>query len=145
MARKYTIIPTAAGPFAGLDLASRAIFGLIWDRWQLSKKTNEEAGHGYTAPVKTSWAELRYGIPTKRRAFSDEDYNKEIEISLLYCVLRQSEIMAETGLCERTVRRCIRDLEAAKIMKIERAGIKGANRYFILHHVELYFNKAYET
>lgn len=138
MAKKYTIIPTEAGPFVGLDLATRAIFGLIWDRWQLSKKTNEETGTGYSQRVEMTLNEIRAGKPWRTSAIDGE---MKVNVYAIYCVFRQSELVAATGLCERTIRRCIRDLEAAKVLKVERAGIKGANRYFIQNHIEVYFNK----
>lgn len=38
MSSVYTLIPRPIGSFAGLDMAARYAFGLIFDRWQLSAK-----------------------------------------------------------------------------------------------------------
>lgn len=132
MAKKYTIIPTASGPFAPLDLAARAVFGLIWDRYQLSRKTNEEqASRAFSKRQKVKLSSIRRSVPA-----SDPT---EIEVWVIFCIIRQTELVAETGLSERTIRRCIRDLEDAEVIRTERAGVKGANRYYINPHVEQYF------
>ena len=44
MAKLYTMIPRAVGPFHGLDMATRYAFGLIYDRWKLSdREENRES------------------------------------------------------------------------------------------------------
>lgn len=43
---KYTIVPAAQYPFDRLDALSRYVFGLIWDRWKLSARS--ETWHKWT-------------------------------------------------------------------------------------------------
>lgn len=130
MATKYTILPTAAGDFAQLDLMARAVFGLIWDRWQLSCKTQEETGKFSTTREMTV-SEL---YPSRKYDRS------KITVAEVYCVISQAELVRETGLCERTVRKSIRALEVAGVLRTERAGIRGANRYFCNWRLVDYFN-----
>ena len=126
---KYTILPAAKGDFASLDLMTRAVFGLIWDRWQLSLKSFDSRGVFATKTRKT----LEEILPDHK---GDK---RTVDVAEVYCVIAQSELIAETGLCERTIRKCIRSLETAGIMRTERAGIRGANRYYINHLLVNYF------
>ena len=41
MAKLYTLVPRSVGPFEGVDLMARCVFGLIYDRWQLSDRSEE--------------------------------------------------------------------------------------------------------
>lgn len=126
---KYTILPAAKGDFASLDLMTRAVFGLIWDRWLLSCKTNENGGKFSTTKTTT----VEAVVPRRK---GDKT---PITIAETYCVISQTELIAETGLCERTIRKCIRALETAGIMRTERAGIRGANRYYVNNLLVDYF------
>lgn len=74
MGSVYTLIPRPVGVFAGLDMTSRYAFGLIYDRWQLSrKKSNKErftdrfgiyCVYGRAAMA----AEMGVSLPTLRKA-----------------------------------------------------------------------------
>lgn len=74
MSSVYTLIPRPIGCFAGLDMASRYAFGLIYDRWQLSRKKANEARfrdkHGVYCVFSREAlaAEMGITLPTLRKA-----------------------------------------------------------------------------
>lgn len=74
MSSLYTLIPRPVGEFAGLDMASRYAFGLIYDRWQLScRKANREKftdkiGIYCVYSREAMAAEMGITIPTLRKA-----------------------------------------------------------------------------
>ena len=73
MASVYTLVPRPICEFAGLDLTARCVFGMIWDRWQLSimpdnQRRFTDAWGGYCVSRPAMAAELGVSIPTLRRA-----------------------------------------------------------------------------
>lgn len=71
MARLYQLTPLARGPFEGLDLVARSVFGLIYDRWSLSRKNGRfKDDHGiFCFYERTELAEeLGITLPTLRAA-----------------------------------------------------------------------------
>lgn len=75
MARLYTLVPRAVGHFAGVDLMARCTFGLIYDRWQLSDRSDDarkqfsDDGGVYCFFDREEMAkELGVTLPTVRRA-----------------------------------------------------------------------------
>ena len=123
MAGIYVNIPTANGEFAGLDLYARAVFGLIWDRWRLSQKAHEDGNDRFMQKKRVRMCDA---FPDRR-----PDDRTVITIGYTYCVYTQTDLAAEIGCSERTIRRCIDDLICAGVVTAERAGVRGANRYFI--------------
>ena len=132
MAGKYVNVPTMHGPFASLDLYARAVFGLIWNRWQLSQTAHENGSERFMQKRRVRICD----------AFPDRfpDDQSLITIGFTYCVYTQTELAAEIGCSERTVRRCIDDLLRSGVIEAERAGVRGANRYFIPNTIQRYFN-----
>lgn len=73
MSSLYTLIPRPIGSFAGLDMASRYAFGLIFDRWQLSARDSSgkfKDDHGpYCVFSRDAMAaEMGITLPTLRKA-----------------------------------------------------------------------------
>ena len=74
MSSVYTLIPRPVGVFAGLDMTSRYAFGLIYDRWQLSrKKANKDRftdryGVYCVFSREAMAAEMGISLPTLRKA-----------------------------------------------------------------------------
>lgn len=74
MGSLYTLIPRPVGKFAGLDMTTRYAFGLIYDRWQLSKKQENRGRfqdeHGvYCVYSRAAMAaEMGTSLPTLRDA-----------------------------------------------------------------------------
>lgn len=72
----YTLIPRPVGLFAGLDINTRYVFGLIFDRWQLSnRKANrerftDEYGVYCTFSREALSAEMGISLPTLRACVS---------------------------------------------------------------------------
>lgn len=97
-------IPLPEGPFAGLDVTTLAVFGLIEARLRASMRRAEE---GSTAFVQDT-----------------EDGPASV-----YCVYPQEEIAARLGVSIRTVRSSIRTLEEARLIVTTRAGRSAPNRY----------------
>ena len=103
--RKYCLVPLPDGPFAGLDLMSRAVFGLIWDRYRLSGYN--VTGQGDASP----WYDW--------------------DADAVYCVYDQRDLAAAIGCTDRTVRRCLDDLRRAGCLWWRRATYMGASRYYV--------------
>ena len=75
MGSVYTLIPRPVGSFAGLDMTSRYAFGLIFDRWQLSKrdgsgKFKDEHGVYCVFSREAMAAEMGISLPTLRTAMT---------------------------------------------------------------------------
>lgn len=73
MSSIYTLIPRPIGSFAGLDMASRYAFGLIFDRWQLSAKDSSGKYKDQYGPYcvysrDALAAEMGITLPTLRKA-----------------------------------------------------------------------------
>lgn len=73
MSSLYTLIPRPIGSFAGLDMASRYAFGLIFDRWQLSAKDSSGKYKDKFGPYcvfsrDALAAEMGITLPTLRKA-----------------------------------------------------------------------------
>lgn len=98
---KFTFIPSPCGPFNRIDPSARLVFGLIWDRYRLS----------------------RYSTDTGDDRWQDSDGE-------VYCVYSQTELAEHSGLTERTVRRCLDTLEAANLLRWRKVGFNGCNRYY---------------
>lgn len=128
---KYIKVPMPQFEFKNLDLTARCVFGLIYDRWLLSRKTSE------TSERFTQVREVRVCDVYPRRFPNDKSW---IKLAFAYCVYSQSEIAENLGISERTVRRCIDDLVREKVVEVDRAGMRGANRYFIPSDIDRYLN-----
>lgn len=75
MAKLYTLVPRPVGRFEGVDLMARCVFGLIYDRWQLSDRSDEsrrkysdEDGVYCYFDREEMAKELGVTLPTVRRA-----------------------------------------------------------------------------
>lgn len=108
--RKYTIVPMPTGPFQGLDPLSRLAFGLIWDRLRLSS----------------------YNTTGNRSQWIDE------ETGAVYCFYPQQDLAQDMGCSERTARRCMHDLERARIISTRRADYGRAYRITTWGRIEDY-------
>lgn len=128
---KYIKVPMPQFEFKNLDLTARCVFGLIYDRWLLSRKTQETSDR--FAQVR----EVRVCDVYPKRFPHDRSI---IRLGFTYCVYAQSEIAEHLGISERTVRRCIDDLVREKVVEVDRAGVCGANRYFIPSDIDRYLN-----
>lgn len=70
----YTLIPRPVGSFAGLDMTTRYAFGLIYDRWQLSRrlanrdKFTDSYGVYCVFSREAMAAEMGVSLPTLRAA-----------------------------------------------------------------------------
>lgn len=70
----YTLIPRPIGSFAGMDMTTRYAFGLIYDRWKLSKKPENRArftdrfGTFCVFSREAMAAEMGVSLPTLRSA-----------------------------------------------------------------------------
>lgn len=108
--RKYTIVPLPVGPFAAQDPMARAVFGLIWDRLRLSAfNTTGNSGQ-----------------------WMDED------TGAVFCYYAQADLAQDMGCSVRTVRRCMRDLEVARIIETRRVEYGGAYRISVPARIEDY-------
>ena len=105
---------------------------MIWDRWRLSKDLHENGNDRYMQKRRVRMCDV---FP--ERCQGDETM---ITMGFIYCVFTQSELAVEIGCSERTIRRCIDDLIRVGVVEAERAGARGANRYFIPISVQRYFN-----
>ncbi len=98
---KFTFIPSPCGPFLRIDPSARLVFGLIWDRYRLS----------------------RYSTDTGDNRWQDDDGE-------VYCVYSQTELSEHSGLTDRTVRRCLDTLYNANLLRWHKSGFNGCNRYY---------------
>lgn len=79
MASYYTLVPRPIREFAGLDLTSRCVFGLIYDRWLLSIMPENvdrfsDAMGVYCLYSREAMAhEVGVSLPTLRRALKELD------------------------------------------------------------------------
>lgn len=130
---KWNLIPSAEGPFSGLDAMARYCFGLLYDRYKLSQKSVDE----YRSE-KFLGARVHRLCDLNPRRFPDDTRTKIMHE--VYCVYKQKDLAAEMGCTERTIRRCLDTLREAGVIETERAGFNGANRFFIPFSVQQYFN-----
>lgn len=74
MSTKYTLVPREEGVFLGVDLMSRNVFGLIYDRWKLSNRFENmdaftDAQGTYCVYDRADLAaDLGVSLPTVRKA-----------------------------------------------------------------------------
>lgn len=74
MASIYTLVPRAIYEFAGLDLTTRCVFGLIFDRWMLSIQPDNVTRFRDTYGVYCLYSrpalayEVGVSLPTLRKA-----------------------------------------------------------------------------
>lgn len=83
MARLYQLTPLARGPFEGLDLVARSVFGLIYDRWALSRKNGRfrDSFGVFCYYERTELAfELGITLPTLRAAVKRLEARQLIEL-----------------------------------------------------------------
>lgn len=109
---KYTIVPLADGPFAGLDALSRMAFGLIWDRYKLSS----------------------YNVSGAAGDCEWYDHRREE----VFCIFSHVELARLIGCSERTVRRCLGDLKDADVIDWRRCAYGGACRFYVHEHIREY-------
>ena len=131
---KWRMIPSAEGPFKGLDVMARYCFGLLYDRYQLSSQKHEEGDSRFTerrtvrvCDVFPDSPGLRHDTSTATMAFA-------------FCVYKQSDLAREMGCTDRTVRRCLDDLRHVGLIETKREGYNGALRFFFPVAVSRYFN-----
>lgn len=109
MAQLYSLMPRPEGLFRGVDLVSRAAFGLIYDRWKLSEKKHREDPE--------SWI--------------DEDG--------VYCVFDQGQLAELLGVTRPTINKALQRLEEFELLVICRPGLGKPSRYHIPYTVDAYF------
>lgn len=105
MAQIYQLVPLPQGIFAGMDLVTRAVVGLLYDRIRLSNYNLIGDASGQ------AW----YDTVEER----------------VYCIFSHAELAETIGVSERTVRRSLTLLNAANLVWWRKATYKGANRYFL--------------
>lgn len=130
---KWNMIPSAEGPFSGLDAMARYCFGLLYDRYRLSLRSVGE----YHSEKFLGARVVKLSKLNPRKFAGDERTTTTYET---YCVYKQKDLAALMGCTERTVRRCMETLRDAGVIETERAGFNGANRFFIPFSVQRYFN-----
>lgn len=106
MAQLYLLVPLADGPFKGLGLTERAVFGAIWDRYRVSCYT-------------------QLGTPGDCEYM---DSNGEV-----FCYFRQDELAYIVGLSERSLRRALATLREAGLIRTRKVGYKGTCRYYVTY------------
>lgn len=130
---KWNMIPSAEGPFSGLDAMARYCFGLLYDRFKLSEKSVDE----YRSE-KFLGARVRRLCDLNPRRFPND--TRTMVTHEVYCVYKQKDLAAEMGCTERTIRRCLDTLREAGLIETERAGFNGANRFYIPSQIQAYFS-----
>ena len=77
MASYYTLVPRPIREFAGLDIVSRCVFGLIYDRWLLSimpdnvERFSDSCGVYCLYSREAMSHEVGVSLPTLRRALKE--------------------------------------------------------------------------
>ena len=130
---KWNMIPSAEGPFSGLDAMARYCFGLLYDRFKLSEKSVDE----YRSE-KFLGARVRRLCDLNPRRFPND--TRTMVTHEVYCVYKQKDLAAEMGCTERTIRRCLDTLREAGLIETERAVFNGANRFYIPSQIQAYFS-----
>ena len=130
---KWNLIPSAGGPFSGLDAMARYCFGLLYDRFKLSRKSVDV----YSSEKFLGARLVKLADLNPRKFAGDDRLKKTYDV---YCVFKQKDLAAAMGCTERTVRRCIDTLREAGLIETERAGFNGANRFYIPSAIQDYFN-----
>lgn len=105
MAQIYQLVPLPQGVFAGMDLVTRAVVGLLYDRIRLSNYN-------------------LIGDP------SGSQWYDTVE-DKVYCIFTHEELAQTIGVSERTIRRSLATLNADNLVWWRKATYKGANRYFL--------------
>lgn len=105
MAQKYQLVPLPQGIFSGMDLVTRAVVGLLYDRMRLSNYNliGDASGQAWYDSVEER----------------------------VYCVFSHAELAEMIGVSERTIRRSLTMLNADHLVWWRKASYKGANRYFL--------------
>ena len=132
---KWSMIPSAEGPFSGLDAMARYCFGLLYNRYQLSMRTHSE-GDSRISEVRT--VRLCDAFPYRPSMRND---TSEISMSYAFCIYTQGDLAREMGCTDRTVRRCLEDLRRAGVIETKREGYNGALRFFFPPVVYEYFER----
>lgn len=130
---KWNMIPSAEGPFSGLDAMARYCFGLLYDRYRLSLRSVGE----YHSEKFLGARVVKLSKLNPRKFAGDERTTTTYET---YCVYKQKDLAALMGCTERTVRRCMETLRDAGVIETERAGFNGANRFYIPSQIQAYFS-----
>jgi hypothetical protein len=105
MAQLYQLVPLPQGIFSGMDLVTRAVVGLIYDRIRLSNYNliGDATGQSWYDPVEQR----------------------------VYCIFTHAEMAETIGVSERTIRRSLALLNEENLVWWRKATYKGANRYFL--------------
>ena len=119
MARIYDLVPRAVGPFQGYDIVTRAVFGLILERYKISQYKFA-------------------GDPTGRAWYDPE--REEI-----YWIYTQEQLAEEVGCSVRTVQRATNRLREDGLLGVRKADFKGACRYSIPSAVYVLFKPQRKT
>lgn len=93
-----------------MDPLARLCFGLIWDRFKLSRHNTLNTGSG-------NWV---------------------TSTGKIYCVYPQEELARDMGCSIRTVRRCMQDLVREKVIVCFRDGFGSAARIAVYLQVHKY-------
>lgn len=125
----YTLIPANTGMFADVDPLARICFGLIFDRYCLSLKSNEARPGAYSYAV-----EVDLGEELDRASAR----GVVVTLARAYCVYSQPDLARDIGCSERTARRCVDTLRKAQLITYDRDGQNGAARYTIPSRVYRY-------
>lgn len=104
MAQLYILTPLADGPFAGLGLVDRAVFGAIWDRYKVSCYT--QVGTAGDCP------------------YIDDDGN-------VYCFYKQADLARVVGVSDRTLRRSLAVLRERGLIVTCKTAYMGTCRYYV--------------
>ena len=128
---KWSMIPSAEGPFSGLDVMTRYCFGLLYDRYKLSAQKSGEGDERFVMPRTKRWCDFD---PVHFSGVEDLVTRGDI-----YCIYTQADLAKAMGCTDRTVRRCIKELRDAKLIETERSGFNGATRFFFTYVVYDYF------
>ena len=105
MAQIYQLVPLPQGIFAGMDLVTRAVVGLLHDRIRLSNYNL------IGDPAGSQW----YDTVEER----------------VYCIFTHAELATSLGVSESTIRRSLTILHKDNLVWWRKATYKGANRYFL--------------
>ena len=106
---KWNLIPSAEGPFSGLDAMARYCFGLLYDRFKLSRKSVDV----YSSEKFLGARLVKLADLNPRKFAGDDRLKKTYDV---YCVFKQKDLAAAMGCTERTVRRCIDTLRESGVI-----------------------------
>lgn len=114
MSRLFHLIPMPDGPFEGLDLTTRAVFGLLWDRYRLSCHRTIGGDGRYVAGM---------------------DETVPDGCDSVYTIYAQPDLAHDLGVSLRTVQRAVNALHEAHLIMLRRDGFGGPVRVYVARSV----------